>query len=65
MGSGGAKRAHAQATSTIIEIDYTVPARVPVIHFGPTDAQGMEVGDIPLEPVDTLLYSFTSKVVHP
>ncbi|KAL0434472.1 UNVERIFIED_CONTAM: hypothetical protein Slati_2781500 [Sesamum latifolium] len=61
--SGGAKRAHAQATSTIIEIDYTVPARVPVIHFGPTDAQGVHLPHNDALVISTTVANYTIQCI--
>ncbi|KAL0433114.1 UNVERIFIED_CONTAM: hypothetical protein Slati_2645700 [Sesamum latifolium] len=104
--SGRARRAHARAARTIMEIDDKVSAGAPTIQFGPADTQGVhlphndalvisstianyivrrifvdsgssvdilfikvyqqiDLGNVPLEPVDTSLYGFAGEIVHP
>ncbi|KAL0354355.1 UNVERIFIED_CONTAM: hypothetical protein Sangu_1016800 [Sesamum angustifolium] len=41
--SGRVGCAHIRAARTIMEIDDKVPARGPLIHFGPVDAQGVHL----------------------
>ncbi|KAL0455591.1 UNVERIFIED_CONTAM: hypothetical protein Slati_0898300 [Sesamum latifolium] len=51
---GRARRAHARAARTVMEIDNKAPAGGPMIYFGPVDAQGVH-----LPHNDTLVISTT------
>ncbi|KAL0444521.1 UNVERIFIED_CONTAM: Retrovirus-related Pol polyprotein from transposon opus [Sesamum latifolium] len=72
--SGRARRAHARAARIVMEIDNKAPAGGPMTHFDSGSSadvlfyrvyQEIELGDVPLEPVNTSPYGFAGEVVHP
>ncbi|KAL0311564.1 UNVERIFIED_CONTAM: hypothetical protein Sangu_2451100 [Sesamum angustifolium] len=61
--SGRARRAHSRAAKIVMDIDDKEPTEGPMIHFGPTDAQGVHLPHNDILVISITVASYTIQLI--